>query len=437
MELREGDASKNKLAMAAKLSIHEKQRAAERMMFTVRDLVTPEQFKELMTKIESESDVQARMVKLMEILHSIDHCLAKRCVLRVKSPKSEKVKMSTRACICQKAGWANKRPRSEIAREAVKRSRPEPMVATSIHQAIKIRNTAQVATFLETNPDCIYELGACKLTPLMLAAELGVSKAIDLLVRAGAPVDAVDELTGRSALGWAVLFGQIQCVEVLLEHGADVNVMAKDGTTPLLMCAKEGFEDIADVLIAKQADPNVTVGPFDHTAAHIAAREGHTPFLVLLAQCGETLDRPDRNGMSPLLLAARANKVESALALAELGCDVAHCCNKGMGVVHYVAQRGHVTMLSALLASVITCRPCIGQLNKPINQSLMTPLMLAAEFGRTQAIDVLLEHGVACNAKNADVSPLPSWHCKMVMTIVSACCSPGSRAQRFVNRIQI
>ena len=51
-------------------------------------------------------------------------------------------------------------------------------------------------------------------TPLMLAAYFGHKKCVELLLEYGSNEEVVD-LEGRSALIWAVLAGQDECVKVL------------------------------------------------------------------------------------------------------------------------------------------------------------------------------------------------------------------------------
>jgi ankyrin repeat protein len=59
---------------------------------------------------------------------------------------------------------------------------------------------------------------------------------IDQLIDAKTPVDAVDELFGRQALRLAAQNGRPQSVRRLLEHGADPNLRDEHGRTALDLC---------------------------------------------------------------------------------------------------------------------------------------------------------------------------------------------------------
>merc|ERR1711916_223386 len=52
--------------------------------------------------------------------------------------------------------------------------------------------------------------------------------------------------------------GSVEMVELLLEHGADVNLANHRGVTPLFLACLEGSEDIAGILIEGGSDVNAT-----------------------------------------------------------------------------------------------------------------------------------------------------------------------------------
>jgi hypothetical protein len=84
-------------------------------------------------------------------------------------------------------------------------------------------------------------------------------------------IDAVTSMTGAnpslvekrrkgriSPLYWAVMWGQIDIVKLLIAKGADVNAKDEYGGTPLHQAAWHGFADIADLLISKGGNVNAT-----------------------------------------------------------------------------------------------------------------------------------------------------------------------------------
>jgi ankyrin repeat protein len=66
----------------------------------------------------------------------------------------------------------------------------------------------------------------------MEAASAGRAANAEILLSAGAKVNAIDE-NGFTALTWATMLGFPECVKVLLESGAEVNKRSKDGRTAM------------------------------------------------------------------------------------------------------------------------------------------------------------------------------------------------------------
>ena len=90
-------------------------------------------------------------------------------------------------------------------------------------------------------------------TALIAAAHLGHSGVVRQLIAAGAPLDHVNNL-GWTALLEAVVLGSgglphQQVVQLLVEHGADVNIGDRNGVTPLGHARARGFREIEVILV--------------------------------------------------------------------------------------------------------------------------------------------------------------------------------------------
>lgn len=82
---------------------------------------------------------------------------------------------------------------------------------------------------LEHNADPNLDDGAS--TPLHKAAYHGSAKAIEHLVKAGARVQ--EDPRHTTALHHAAFSGHLDCLNVLLEHGADPNFEDQENASPL------------------------------------------------------------------------------------------------------------------------------------------------------------------------------------------------------------
>lgn len=97
------------------------------------------------------------------------------------------------------------------------------------------------------------------------------------LLEAGADPNAIVPNSG-SVLEWAVESGNLRLVEVLLDNGADVDLIGN--TTALIVAARTGNTCAAKLLINRGADVKIKVGSF--RAADYAATFGYEELLPVL-----------------------------------------------------------------------------------------------------------------------------------------------------------
>ena len=101
-------------------------------------------------------------------------------------------------------------------------------------------------------------------TPLMAAVCQGRTSTVKLLLDAGAAVDfrstnTWDVVSGKTALMEAALFGEIEIGELLLKAGADVNAKDSMGYTPLITAANRGKPETIKMLLRYGADKTTKV----------------------------------------------------------------------------------------------------------------------------------------------------------------------------------
>lgn len=116
----------------------------------------------------------------------------------------------------------------------------------------------------------------------------------------------------------AIKKGNFKAVKQFLAEGANVNLKADKGWTPLHEAAKEGNLEIVRLLIDKGAEINMT-NERGWTPLHRAANYGHLNVVELLFKKGADLNVKDNDGFSPLAYALRNKNLGIASFLIENG----------------------------------------------------------------------------------------------------------------------
>lgn len=213
-------------------------------------------------------------------------------------------------------------------------------------------------------------------TPLMMVSSvylapatdrphlLSVLSVIQMLLDAGAEVNVLDcynETPLRAASG----IGNIEVVKVLLKAGADPNLLGNGTRSALFEAALKGHGRVVQALLQAGARvdaatlgcrirsfPVFTSGYEDAegvTPLIAAAEGGYLQAVRLLVEAGADLNRPDASGFTPLMGAARSGNAGMVRFLLERGARVdaidAHGRDARRHAVEFQHQREIVPIL--------------------------------------------------------------------------------------------
>src|SRR5690606_23128996 len=121
---------------------------------------------------------------------------------------------------------------------------------------------------------------------------------------------------GFTALGMACHFGQEDAVRYLLLKGADPNQTSDNGyyVNPLYTAVSSNYEGIAKLLIEAGAEVNI-IQTGNLTPLHAAAENGNIEMLIVLLENGANVGIKNDNGETPSDLAAKKGHHEIAKIL--------------------------------------------------------------------------------------------------------------------------
>jgi ankyrin repeat protein len=161
---------------------------------------------------------------------------------------------------------------------------------TALHAASLEGQDESVELLLEAGAD-LHARDMEYSTPLHLVAqrEVGGVRVVELLVKAGAEVDArmeTENAKSVTALHLAANKGNIGVLEALLEAGASMHAKDKIGRTPLVAAIAKGTAATVALLLKRGASAKEFRSAFNFTALHFAAGQGKQDIVDVLVGPG-------------------------------------------------------------------------------------------------------------------------------------------------------
>ncbi|KAL3664086.1 hypothetical protein V7S43_010972 [Phytophthora oleae] len=128
---------------------------------------------------------------------------------------------------------------------------------------------------------------------LASAAKIGEAGLVRALIKAGVPVDAVYH--DATALMAAASAGQLEVVQFLARHRAEMDFRGPDGATSLYLASKGGYTDVVVYLLHRRATADVAIAS-GRSALHVAVQGGYTKIVAELLRHWASTQRKDGAG---------------------------------------------------------------------------------------------------------------------------------------------
>jgi ankyrin repeat protein len=207
------------------------------------------------------------------------------------------------------------------------------------------------------------------------------------------------QVEAQAAICQAVVDGDIERVKLLISKGPDLNEENEKGQIPLNLAAREGHKEIVELLLEHGADVNVgSVFGKEYNnwiAAEFAMHNNHTEIAQLLISKGADI--------SPLFFAIYMEDEIKARSLIEGGADVNSRTPGGITPLHQAVNKGLKDIVELLIAY-----------DADVNAGHYwgwTPLHSAAIYGYEDIAELLINAGANVIAKD-EGGLTPLWYAK-------------------------
>ncbi|KAK0049487.1 serine/threonine-protein phosphatase 6 regulatory ankyrin repeat subunit A [Biomphalaria pfeifferi] len=172
--------------------------------------------------------------------------------------------------------------------------------------------------------------------------------------------------------------GHVECLKVLINHGAQLTVRDKWGQTPLMYSVSIQFPEIAKILL--EADPELVLcqDRYGKSSLHLAVDTGNEEIVRLLLEHGADANVRCHEGLTPLMYCCTPDtdgmRVGVLKLLLESGAAIALKDHRGKrSALHIAVISGNVVAVEILIGA--------GADVNEIDKTLRTPLTHAISYG--------------------------------------------------------
>jgi ankyrin repeat protein len=225
------------------------------------------------------------------------------------------------------------------------------------------------------------------------AAYQGKTQEVIALLKQGTSVDPLWAGDSSTPLMAAVENNHLETAQVLIKAGANVNAMNDQGFTSLMSAAKNGNLQIAQELIKKKANVNAK-NEFGSVLTQAIHGEAGPEFIQLLTKAGADVNLPFSEGRTPLREALYWKKLEIAKVLISAGADVNAADREGKNALAIVADRQYLDLIPVLKAAKADMNATDGRGS--------TPLLEAIQWNKTELAEALIANGAGINTADED-----------------------------------
>ncbi|MCM8533301.1 MAG: ankyrin repeat domain-containing protein [Lentisphaeraceae bacterium] len=193
---------------------------------------------------------------------------------------------------------------------------------TLLMLAVEGKNSNVLELILKKFPLLVNTYNHAGVTAFMRAAAASEVFMIDSLISHGAQMERAD-VDGMNALHYSILGGSLVVLDKLIRKKLDIDRPMKNGMTALSLAAGEGNKQLFDALLEANAKVSF-LDKLGRTMVHMATFGNNPDILAKVIEHKDSPDinMPSKDGMTPLMVAVKHQKMNSVKVLLKFKASV-------------------------------------------------------------------------------------------------------------------
>ncbi|KAG8449090.1 hypothetical protein GDO86_015952 [Hymenochirus boettgeri] len=234
--------------------------------------------------------------------------------------------------------------------------------------------------------------------PLHEAAYYGSLECVKLLLKAYPATIDQRTLQEETPLCITVVKGRLECLQFLLQSGAEPDIANKSRETPLYKACERKNAEAVKSLVEYGADVNHRCNR-GWTALHEAVARNALDIIDILVKAGAKIETKNCYGITPLFVAAQSGQLEALRYIVKCEADINTQANDSASALFEACKNGHDDIVEFLLAQG-------ADANKPNKDGLLPIHIASRKRENDEIISMLIPVTSRVRVKRSGISPL-------------------------------
>jgi len=254
-------------------------------------------------------------------------------------------------------------------------------------------SSMMIKTLIDLGADVNAQRTDDKVAPLLLAARWNSYMASRLLLEHGADPN-IQASEGGSPLHYCVSKGFFEVSQFLIKIGCNINLRRKNGRTPLHDAIANSRVNLVKLLLENNADSNIQDDE-GNTPLHLSVCKGNFKISQLLIEAGCSINTRNKNGRTPLHYAVRIRQGDLVKLLLKNNADSNIQDAEGDTPLHLSFGKGNLEISQLLIKA--------GCNINTRNKNGRTPLHVAVLINDKDLVKLLLENNADANIQDGEL----------------------------------